>query len=128
MEDARKRQVKIGFEPHSIQFPRPNDIKDIEMFMEDESKYNQTGDWAEALSFQHTGSFAKTSRSKSPNVISRLYEWDREKETKLKEVRDTYMNNYSFTPRINEVSKILVELDEINKQPKNNSNLNLTKK
>ena len=56
-----------------------------------------------------------TSRSKSPNVIDRLYIWGQEKEQKLQQMKDTYINNYSFTPKINEVSKILIELDDPSK-------------
>jgi hypothetical protein len=79
-----------------------------------DDKHNQTGDWAEALNMKYIGLSAKNkmNRSKSPNVITRLNDWGKDRDQRMKDIRETYINNYSFTPKINEVSKIMIELED----------------
>lgn len=127
MCDAKRRQTKIIPAQQYPGFQRPPGIKDIEICFEEDSRHDQTGDCAEALDVHCTGSFVKTTRSKSPNVVNRLYEWGRDKETRLKEIRDNYINNYSFTPRINEVSKMLIELEDANNPTSKNFKFDMTK-
>jgi hypothetical protein len=67
---------------------------------------------------QNTDLFSKNNkinRSKSPNVIQRLNDWGKDRDQRMKETRESYINNYSFTPKINEVSKILNELEDTTK-------------
>lgn len=66
---------------------------------------------------QNTDQFMKNkiNRSKSPNVVQRLNDWGKDRDQRMKDSRDNYINNYSFTPKINEVSKILIELDNTDK-------------
>jgi hypothetical protein len=63
---------------------------------------------------QYTGLSVKNkiNRSKSPNVITRLNDWGKDRDQRMKDIRETYINNYSFTPKINEVSKIMIELED----------------
>ena len=129
MVDAKRRQNRPAQFDHPQYTHRINGVRDIEICEEEEEcKSNQTGDCASALDIAATGSFVKSTKAKKPtNVVSRLYEWDKEKESRLKEVRDNYVNNYSFTPRINEVSKMLIELDDPQNPHSRNFKLGVTR-
>ena len=116
MNDAARRQQraeeyyidkgKFAFNP-----------KEIEVYEEKwDDRHNQTGDCAENLDLsQVTGSYNKNNKANiwiNTNVVDRLFNWGKEKETKLHEIRESYLKEYSFTPRINEVSKILLEIED----------------
>ncbi|CAI2379510.1 unnamed protein product [Moneuplotes crassus] len=126
MHDAERRNQKVSAQQEYSASGRPLGIKDIEICFEEDYKNEQTGDCIESLSFQNTGAFSKTTKSKSPNVVSRLHEWGKEKENKLKEARNDYHQDVTFTPRINEVSKIITELEEPHK-PNDELYLNSTR-
>ena len=111
MQDAKRRQAKImPFQSFKTDnFDKDNSHPNIQ--------HDQTGESIKDFGLGPSSTFDHTKRPKSPNVVSRLYEWGKGREDRLKEVRDNYLNNYSFTPRINEVSKIMIELDELPKGP-----------
>lgn len=128
MNDAARRQQRNGEAPlakEKINFYQ----KEFELYEEEsEDQHNQTGDWAENLNLsQATGSYAKSQQTnaiRNTNVVNRLYNWGKEKESKLHEIRENYIKEYSFTPRINEVSKMLLELEDPKSQDQNKNNKN----
>ena len=128
MNDATRRQRNTGdinTTKEKINFYQ----KEFELYEEEsDDQHNQTGDWAENLDLsQVTGSYIKNQHANirvSTNVVDRLYNWGKEKESKLHEIRENYIKEYSFTPRINEVSKMLLELEDPKPQEWNKNNKN----